>query len=391
LIYKRYFKTLRINDLKMRIVLSLSLSLFLLYQSPVLADEALPVSYICLETETGQILMESNADIQRPPASMLKMMLMLLVEEGLQRGDWTYDQELTVSKLAQSMGGTQAYLKAGDVYSLEYNLTALAVLSANDAAVVIAEGLWDSVEDCLLAMNNRAAELGMTQTHFYSVNGLPPADKVSFDQTSARDMAVLGLALIEHPDILKFTSQKEFVVRPGTEARSNTNKLLSTLPGCDGLKTGYIRAAGFCLTATAVQNDIRLLAVVMGSDRQGRFTHTQSLLEEAFQMVQRVKPVQAGMVIGKAIPVDKSMDEEVQLIARDTIETIIRTDQMDRLALEITAPKNLTAPVEAGMVCGQVRLMLDDHDLGVSTLITERAVEKARLTDYSVGCMGRKE
>ncbi|MFA7692373.1 MAG: D-alanyl-D-alanine carboxypeptidase [Candidatus Hydrogenedentes bacterium] len=375
----------------MRIVLSLSLSLFLLYQSPVLADEALPVSYICLETETGQILMESNADIQRPPASMLKMMLMLLVEEGLQRGDWTYDQELTVSKLAQSMGGTQAYLKAGDVYSLEYNLTALAVLSANDAAVVIAEGLWDSVEDCLLAMNNRAAELGMTQTHFYSVNGLPPADKVSFDQTSARDMAVLGLALIEHPDILKFTSQKEFVVRPGTEARSNTNKLLSTLPGCDGLKTGYIRAAGFCLTATAVQNDIRLLAVVMGSDRQGRFTHTQSLLEEAFQMVQRVKPVQAGMVIGKAIPVDKSMDEEVQLIARDTIETIIRTDQMDRLALEITAPKNLTAPVEAGMVCGQVRLMLDDHDLGVSTLITERAVEKARLTDYSVGCMGRKE
>ena len=375
----------------MRIVLSLSLSLFLLSQSPVLADEALPVSYICLETETGQILMESNADIQRPPASMLKMMLMLLVEEGLQRGDWTYDQELTVSKRAQSMGGTQAYLKAGDVYSLEYNLTALAVLSANDAAVVIAEGLWDSVEDCLLAMNNRAAELGMTQTHFYSVNGLPPADKVSFDQTSARDMAVLGLALIEHPDILKFTSQKEFVVRPGTEARSNTNKLLSTLPGCDGLKTGYIRAAGFCLTATAVQNDIRLLAVVMGSDRQGRFTHTQSLLEEAFQMVQRVKPVQAGMVIGKAIPVDKSMDEEVQLIARDTIETIIRTDQMDRLALEITAPKNLTAPVEAGMVCGQVRLMLDDHDLGISTLITERAVEKARLTDYSVGCMGRKE
>ncbi|MGI6138039.1 MAG: D-alanyl-D-alanine carboxypeptidase family protein [Candidatus Hydrogenedentales bacterium] len=375
----------------MRIVLSLSLSLFLLSQSPVLADEALPVSYICLETETGQILMESNADIQRPPASMLKMMLMLLVEEGLQRGDWTYDQELTVSKRAQSMGGTQAYLKAGDVLSLEYNLTALAVLSANDAAVVIAEGLWGSVEDCLLAMNNRAAELGMTQTHFYSVNGLPPADKVSFDQTSARDMAVLGLALIEHPDILKFTSQKEFVVRPGTEARSNTNKLLSTLPGCDGLKTGYIRAAGFCLTATAVQNDIRLLAVVMGSDRQGRFTHTQSLLEEAFQMVQRVKPVQAGMVIGKAIPVDKSMDEEVQLIARDTIETIIRTDQMDRLALEITAPKNLTAPVEAGMVCGQVRLMLDDHDLGISTLITERAVEKARLTDYSVGCMGRKE
>jgi len=350
-----------------------------------------PVSYICIETETGMVLAEQNADMQRPPASMLKMMQMLLVEEGVAAGKWRYDQEIKISKLSQGMGGTQAYLKEGESWPLDRLMFALAVLSANDAAVAIAEGLWGNVDSCLNAMNARAAELGMQNTHFYSVNGLPPDDKVSFDQTTAREMAMLGRALLQYPNILRWTSTKQFALRPTDTPKANTNKLLETCPGCDGLKTGYIRASGFCLTATALRDGIRLIAVVMGSDKKGRYTHTQSLLEQGFQMVRRVQPVQERMAVGKPIPVKGSMDEEVRLLARDPITVIVRNSDVQNLALEITAPTSLEAPIAADMEKGQVRLLLGDQELGRSPLIVDRTVEKERLTDYGVGCMGRKE
>lgn len=377
--------------IQMRSLFSVYALFFLLHAAGATAGEPVPVSYICIEVETGMVLMESNADLQRPPASMLKMMQMLLVEEGILAGKWGYDKIIEVSKLSQSMGGTQAYLKEGESWPLQTLLTAIAVISANDAAVAVAEGLWGSVENCLLAMNNRASELGMTKTHFYSVNGLPPNDGKTFDLTTARDMATLGRALLQYPDILNFTSTKEFALRPENAPKANTNQLLVTLPGCDGLKTGYIRAAGFCLTATAKRNDIRLIAVVMGSDKRGRFTHTQSLLEQGFPMVQRVQPVQAGLQIGKTIPVNKSLDNSTPLVARDSITAIVRTAQLNSLTLEITAPTSLTAPIAANSVNGQVRLMLGDQELGRSALIVDHAVEKARLTDYGIGCMGRKE
>lgn len=355
------------------------------------AVEPPPVSYICVEMETGMVLMEQNADIQRPPASMLKLMQMLLVEEGALAGKWRYDQQIRVSKLAQGMGGTQAFLKEGESWPLEKLMCAIAVLSANDASVAVAEGLWGSVENCLNAMNTRAGELGMRNTHFHSVNGLPPDDKVSFDQTTAREMAILGRAVLQHPNVLRWTSMKQFALRPTDTPKANTNKLLDQCPGCDGLKTGYIRASGFCLTATALRDDIRLIAVVMGSDKTGRFTHTHSLLEQGFKMIRRVQPVQKGMVIGKPIPVNESMDEEVRLLARDPITVTVRDTDVQNLALEITAPTSLQAPVSANSENGQVRLLLGDRELGKSPLLIDRTVEKVRLTDYGVGCMGRKE
>ncbi len=351
----------------------------------------LPVSSICVEVETRQILMEQNADILRPPASMLKMMQMLLVEEGMQSGKWNYEQIITVSSRSQGMGGTQAYLEKGESYTLEQLMKAIAVISANDASVAVAEGLWGSVENCLAAMNTRAAELGMRNTRFYSVNGLPPSDKVSFDQTTAREMAILALKVLEYPKILTWTSLREYALRPTDKPKENTNKLLKDVPGCDGLKTGYIMAAGFCLTATAKQNDIRLVAVVMGSDKKGRFTHTKSLLEQGFQMITRVTPVEAKKPIGEPVPVEDSMDEKVRLLARDPIEAIVKTKDIPGLTLRITAPATLKAPVEAGTEIGVVRLMNKDKELGKSALLADRSVEKKRLTDYGFGCMGRKE
>ncbi len=355
------------------------------------AAAQVPVSYICVEAETRTILIESNADIKRPPASMLKMMQMLLVEEGVQAGKWNYNQQITATKHSQNMGGTQVYLKEGESFSLEQLMKAICVHSANDASVAVAEGLWGSVDNCLVAMNQRAAELGMLNTHFYSVHGLPPADGVSFDQTTAREMAILALKLLKYPKILTWTSMREYALRPTDKPKESTNKLLKELPECDGLKTGYIRAAGFCLTATAQRNGIRLVAVVMGSDKTGRFTHTKSLLEQGFQMVTRVQPVQARMPVGKPVPVEKSMDEEVRLLARDAIEVIVRVVDADKLTLNVSAPVKLEAPLEAETEIGTVKLMLHGRELGSSPLILDRSVEKIRLTDYGFGCMGRKE
>lgn len=337
-----------------------------------------PVSYICIEAESGIVLMEKNADLPRPPASMLKMMQMLLVEEGVRAGLWHYDMPVRVSHLAQSMGGTQVFLEAGEEWSLERLMMAIAVLSANDASVAVAEGLWGGVEQCIAAMNLRAAELGMVNTWFYSVNGLPPSDGKSFDQSTARDMAILGRALLAYPNLLEWTRMTEFQFRPDDTPRRSTNRLLKDMPGCDGLKTGYIRAAGFCLTATAQRDGIRLIAVVMGSDRNGRFTHTQQIIEEGFGMVQRVQPVRAAMPIGRNVPVARGLSDEISLLAREDIHAVVRNVDIDRLTLEVTAPRTLEAPVEAHTEVGYVRLLLDNQPLGETTLLTGRTVERKR-------------
>lgn len=352
------------------------LSIFCVYQAVAQTASETPVSFICVEPESGIVLMEENADLQRPPASMLKMMLFLLVEEGMQAGNWNYDRQIQISARAQGMGGTQVYLAQGESWPLKTLVEAMAVASANDASVAVAEGLWGSVEECLKAMNKRAAELGMTKTTFYSVNGLPPDDGKTFDQTSARDMATLGCELLKHPNILTFTGMKEFALRPENTAKTNTNKLLETMPGCDGLKTGYIRAAGFCLTATAKRDDIRLLAVVMGSDRTGRFTHTQKILEDGFKLVQRVAPVKAGTRIGKPVAVVKGLAPEVSLKADNDINMVVRKTDLDKLVLEVTAPTALEAPVVAEKEVGHVRVMLDDKVFGKVALVTAQAVER---------------
>lgn len=367
-----------------------ALSICIASQTVQQVYEQLPPSYICIEAETGKIIAESNADLQRPPASMLKMMVMLLADEGVQEGKWSYDTPITTTKAAQSMGGTQIYLAAGDVYPLEDMLMAMAVLSANDASVAVAESLWGSVPACIEAMNRRAAELGMKNTHFTSVHGLPPSDRENFDLTSARDMAILGKESLKYPRTLIRSSTREFALRPNTPPRPSTNKLMDRMPDCDGLKTGYIRASGFCLTATAKRDGIRLIAVLMGSDREGRFNHTRDILNECFAKITRVQPVFAGMSIGKAIPVQKSMEEEVGLRAATDITALINKDESDRLFLEITAPVTLEAPVLEGTECGNVRLMLGDEILGMSPLYTDRTVERVRLIDRGLGCRGKR-
>jgi len=242
-----------------------------------------PVSEFCIDVETGRILYEAHADVPRPPASMTKLMLMLLIDEGIERNAWSLATPVTVSEKAQRMGGTQLFLAAGDVWPLGDLVNGLAVASANDAAMAIAEALWGSESACLEAMNARAVELGMIDTAFNSVHGLPPDPGEAFDRTTARDMARLARTCVKRERILAWTNQRSMEFGEKKGLFHNTNKLLWRMPDCDGLKTGYIRAAGFCIAATAEREGIRLISIAMGSpSKYGRFNRAEELMDDGY-------------------------------------------------------------------------------------------------------------
>ncbi|MBI2432081.1 MAG: D-alanyl-D-alanine carboxypeptidase, partial [Candidatus Hydrogenedentes bacterium] len=264
-----------------------------------------PVSAICVEAESGLVLFQQDADVPRPPASMVKLMMMLLVAEGVEGGTWTLQQPIAISTYASSMGGTQVFLKAGEVWPLAKMMDAVAVASANDGAVAVAEGLWGTLAKYLETANRRALELGMIDTVYRSANGLPPDNGRDFDLTTARDMAVLARACVQHDMIMRWVGQREFQFRETDALKSNTNKLLWRMPDCDGMKTGYIRAAGFCITATAQRGGVRLISVVMGNpSKYDRFNQAQQLLEGGFRNVRKLRLVAQGQSLGKPVPVN---------------------------------------------------------------------------------------
>ena len=335
----------------------------------------LPESYYCIEAGSGVVLDESNAEVQRPPASMIKMMLLLMVDEGVQAGRWNYDTPIVISKNAEGMGGTQVYVKTGETYALSQLMPAVAVASANDAAMAVAEGLWGTKDGYLEAINKRAQELGMTLSKFNSVHGLPPAKGQEFDITTAKDMARLGQECVKHPKILEWTSQKELTFRASDGTKQSTNKLLGVVPGVDGLKTGYIRAAGFCITVTAQRDGIRLIVVVMGDTKHERSERAQEVLETSFKKMKRVRPVVAGAAIGKPIPVTNGVAKSVGLLSKGSLEAVVREGDVKNLELQVSVPTEIKAPVAAGASVGKIGLKLGDTLFGETDLVTASAVE----------------
>lgn len=334
-------------------------------------------SYICLEAETGMIIAEYNADTVRPPASMVKMLMLLMVIEGVEEGAWTMDTPIVTSAKAQSMGGTQVFLKAGEEHTVLRLAMAAAIASANDATMALAEGLWGSEEAYLTAMNARALELGMTNSHFYSVHGLPPTDGVSFDQTTARDMATLARACIKKPLIMEWVKQPEFAFRPGLAPKANTNKLLGWMPDCDGLKTGYIRAAGFCVSATAQRDGVRLLTVVMGcASNTERFRSAQDVLESGFADVRRVRILEKGEPINRSVRVANSALRELRPLAEEDLWIVAKEDELESIRLVMELPGKIYAPLSGGTSLGSVRAVVGEEVRGeVAVAAPEQVVE----------------
>jgi serine-type D-Ala-D-Ala carboxypeptidase (penicillin-binding protein 5/6) len=337
-------------------------------------------SAICVVADTGLVLYEYNAGKVRAPASMIKMMQMLLVSEGIKKGSWTLETPVKVTLHAQKMGGSQVYVEAGEVVPLGLLMKAVAVASANDGAMAVAEGLWGSEKAYLKAVNRRARELGMANSEFHSVHGLPPDAGQKPDRTTALDMSILARKCVQVPQIMAWTKEKEFRFRPKQAVKYNTNKLLWRMDDCDGLKTGFTNAAGFCLTATAKRDGIRLITVLMGcTNKTERFRSAQSILELAFKGIERVQLVAKGQVIEPGIPVQNCEKQTIRLAAVEDVWVILKTVDKGRICLSPQTPRRLAAPIQARTVLGEVQVQLGGAVIGRSALAATDNLAPARL------------
>ncbi len=365
--------------LTIRATLTLCLIALVLIPSMAWASRGVSnsISYISIEADTGFVIEEHNADVPRPAASMVKMVMMLMVAEGIEEGRWTLETPIETSAHAASMDGTQVYLQRGDAHSLEAMVRAIAVISANDAATAIAENLWGSEAAYLEAMNKRVREWGMTDSTFYSVNGLPPRDdNTPFDRTTARDMAILGQWCVRNPLVMEWTGQQSLRFSEGAGIRGSTNRLLGRTDEIDGIKTGYTRAAGFCITSTAKRDDVRVIAVVMGHpNRDERFDLAQGLLEDALRDIRRVTLVAAGEPIDSEVTVYNSTLASFRPVAAEDLQVIIRESDRDRLRMVAQPPRFVRAPLAAGEAVGEMAVQLGDQLLQAVALVTPDPIE----------------
>lgn len=246
------------------------------------------IGAIVVNASDGSVLFEDNPDAIGYPASVLKLMTLLLVLERVDAGTLRLSDRVRVSAEASRMGGSQVYLKEGEMFTIDELLDALMIQSANDAAVALAQHVAGSREAFVRLMNQRAQELGMTRTRFISEHGLPPSDGKTPDVTTARDLARLGVELAKHPKVFRYTSIKERGFRRESFIMRNHNRLLGEVDGVDGFKTGYFRAAGYSILATAQRNGVRVIAAVLGSEN--RLTRDQKARELLALGFDRIPP-----------------------------------------------------------------------------------------------------
>ena len=318
-------------------------------------------SVILTDAKTGQIIFEKNADLRRPVASVTKVMTILLTLEAIDEGRIALDDPVTVSPYASSMGGSQVFLDAGKRYPVRDLLKSVIVASANDAAVALGEHMDGTHETFVARMNTRAKELGLENTHYVNCTGLPAQGHY----TTARDVAVLSAQLDRHPLYYQFsTIWMDAITHPGGRKTqlTNTNRLVRFYPGCDGYKTGSTNEARYCISAPAEKNGLRLIAVVLGAEAgQTRFDEARSMLEYGFSAYQRFSPVKAGDTLGMNVPVRLGGSDSVSAVSGGECDMLIRKGTQSSISLEVSLAESVRAPVKAGDVLGEIRVMQDGN------------------------------
>ena len=303
-----------------------------------------------LYAANGQELFSMNGDEALQPASVTKVMTLLLAMEALERGEVTLDTMVTGSEYACSMGGTQVWLEPGEQLSFDEMLKAVAVGSANDCAVAIAEHLAGSEVAFVERMNARAAELGCTGTLFINANGLDGMGEKTM--TTARDIARISCELLRHPKILDYTGIWMESIRGGKFSLANTNKMLKSYPGLTGLKTGYTSEAGYCISASAERDGLSLIAVVMAAPtKENRMADATALLNYGFANFTAYTPPQDALA---PVPVALGKADSVQPVLQYESSFVIEKIQAGELETQIELPESLTAPVEAGQEIGSL-------------------------------------
>lgn len=339
-------------------------------------------SAILMDAESSKILYEKNIDEKLPMASMTKIMSMLLIMENIENGSLKYEDKVLISENASGMGGSQVFLQAGEEYTVNDLLKCIAVSSANDAVVAMAEKISGSVDTFVTLMNEKAKSLGLENTNFANPHGLDNENHYS----TAYDMAIMAKELLKHEDILKFTSiYEDYLTKPdGSQVwLVNTNRLVRFYDGVDGLKTGYTTEAGYCLTATAKKNDLRLISVVMKSpSAEERSSDTSTLLTYGFNSFKSNVIYSKDKSLGK-VKIEKGKLKEVDVyLKEDATEILSVTEKPSDYTFNIKIDK-IIAPVKAGTIVGTTEIIDNEGNIiKEADIIVKIDVEKAGFLDY---------
>ena len=345
-------------------------------------------SALLMDIATGTVIYENNAHEKLAPASVTKVMTLLLIMEAIDSGRIRWEDTVTASEAAAAKGGSQIFLKAGETMSVSDMVKSIAVSSANDCACAMAEHIAGSETAFVEKMNARAAQLGMEDTHFVNCTGLDDGEDAASHLTSAYDIAVMSRELMKnHPDITKFTTIWMDTVRGGSFGLANTNKLVRFYPGATGLKTGFTSAAGYCLSATAQREGLGLIAVVMGAETsQERFNSCKQMLDYGFASFCLAKP---QLPAENTVRVKLGTATQVKAVPAESIELLIDKSQQSSITTEVTLQEELTAPISEGERLGMLVVKSGEHILAQVPMVAESAVTRLSFWDIFAKVLGR--
>ncbi len=358
--------------------------IFLLILIPVVKAEEIEdlapnaKSAIMIEASTGEILFQKNAYEKLPPASMTKMMSILLILEEIEKGNLKWDDEIVASETAASMGGSQIFLEAGEKMTVTELLKGISIASGNDATVAMAEKIAGTEEAFVKRMNERAKGLGLKNTHFVNSTGLD----IDNHYSSAYDMSLIAKELVKHEKILEFTGTYEEYLRKDSDNPFwlvNTNRLVRFYKGVDGLKTGYTSSAGYCLTATAKRDDMRLITVVMNEpDTSKRSSDTTKMLDYGYNVYTVENIIDNSTTIDKK-KVELGKKEEVNIISKETITILRKKSDKDRNIVYKANIDKIVAPVKKGDKVGTIDILEDNKVISTIEATVKEDINKASI------------
>ncbi len=358
--------------------------LFSLIPIPIAAEEfdINAKSAILIDGKSGDVIYEKNSHEKLPPASVTKIMTMLLTMEAIERGDIHLEDKVTISARAESMGGSQLYLETGEQQTVESLLKGIAISSANDACVAMGEFIGGTEELFVASMNKRAKELNMVNTNFVNTNGLP----VENHYTTAYDIAIMSRELLKHPTIHNWLTIWMDTLTVGKDGKpktelglTNTNRLIKTYPGANGIKTGYTGEAGYCLSASATKNNMTLISVVLGAPTTHvRWNESAKLLDYGFAVYECMTLASKNQVLG-TVNVDKGKEEVIHVIPEEEISLLIKKEDRKNITKEINMPEQVKAPIKKGSIIGELVVYRNNEIYKTYPLIAETDIESASI------------
>ena len=374
-------KIMKKASLLMSVIFLLIIPMLHIYGEEITSDRDRAIdgskSAVLMEQDTGKLLMDKNIHEQLPPASMTKVMTLLLIMEELDKGNIKLNEKVRISENASSMGGSQVFLETGEEMSIENLIKSIAIASGNDASVAMAERISGSEEVFVEKMNKKVKELNLENTHFKNSSGLPAKNHYS----TAYDMAVISRELLKYEYVTDYTSIYEDYLRKGTDNEFwlvNTNKLVKFYPGVDGLKTGFTNEAKYCLTATAKKNNMRVITVVMGAESpKERNKMVSSMLDYAFNHYETKKLYDKGQTIAELDSL-KSNKNKIDVVTSQPVSVLLKKgEELDHIETSYTIKNNLKLPLEKNTQVGILTVKSKTKTLSEIPLVTNDQIDRA--------------